>query len=147
MPVTNVDYYAAGFDKEGKRIVSKIVYFDPAKSKNAEKVAALLEDVKTTAEGVAVAEIISSADYAEYLAGKIRGKDGKPVTYVPPEPTEEEKKASAAAVIAAKYNPQLDELKDSLVTAVLTGDEALQSEIKQEYGELMLSYNAELEAL
>ncbi|WP_302357581.1 hypothetical protein [uncultured Megasphaera sp.] len=144
---TNVDYYAAGFDADGKRIVSKIVFFDPQKSKNADKVAALLEDVKATAEGVAVAEIISAEDYVEYLAGKVRGADGKPVEYIPPEPTDEEKAASAAASIAAKYNPQLSALKDNLVTAVLTGDEELQAEIKEEYAELMAEYNNELEAL
>lgn len=144
---TNVDYYAAGFDADGKRIVSKIVFFDPQKAKNADKVAALLDEVRATAEGVAVAEIISAEDYVEYLAGKIRGADGKPVEYVPPEPTEEEKAASAAASIAAKYNPQLSALKDNLVTAVLTGDEELQTEIKEEYADLMAEYNKELEAL
>jgi len=144
---TNVDYYAAGFDADGKRIVSKIVFFDPQKSKNADKVTALLNEVRATAEGVTVAEIISAEDYVEYLAGKIRGADGKPVEYIPPEPTAEEKAASTAASIAAKYNPQLSALKDNLVTAVLTGDEELQTEIKEEYAELMAEYNKELEAL
>ena len=82
MTGTNVDYYAAGFDADGKRIVSKIVDFDPTKDKNADKVTAALADVKATVDGVAVAEIISAEDFVAYLGGKVRGSDGKPTEYV-----------------------------------------------------------------
>ena len=37
---TNVDYYASGFDAEGKRVGSLICDFDPTKEKNADKLAA-----------------------------------------------------------------------------------------------------------
>lgn len=38
---TNVDYYIAGFDAEGKRVGSRICEFDPQKSHNAGKLDAL----------------------------------------------------------------------------------------------------------
>lgn len=149
MNSTNVNYYAAGFDKSGHRVVTKICDYDPTKSKHADKIAALLDDIKATSSDVAVAEIISADDFYLYTnENYVRDMaTGKPVPYVPPEPMAEEKTASAAAVVAATYEPQLAALKDSLVTAVLTGDTELQAEIKAEYAELVAAYNTELEAL
>ena len=149
MNSTNVSYYAAGFDKSGHRVVTKICNYDPEKSKHAGKIAALLDDIKAMSSDVVVAEIISAEDFYLYTnANYVRDMTtGKPVPYVPPEPTAEEKTASAAAVIAAAYEPQLAALKDSLVTAALMGDDALQAEIKTEYADLVTAYNTELEAL
>lgn len=149
MNSTNVNYYAAGFDKSGNRIVTKICDYDPANSKHTDKIAALLDDIKATSSDVVVAEVISADDFYKYTNENcVRDTvTGKPVLYVPPEPTPEEKTASAASVIAATYEPQLSALKDSLVTAVLMGDDELQTEIKAEYTELVAAYNKELEAL
>lgn len=149
MNSTNVDFYAAGFDKSGHRVATKICDYDPAKSKHADKIAALLDDIKATSSDVVVAEIISADDFYLYTnENYVRDMaTGKPVLYVPPEPTDEEKTASAASVIAAKYDPQIADLKDSMVTAVLMGDDDLQAEIKAEYTELVATYNTELEAL
>lgn len=149
MNITNVNYYAAGFDKSGHRVVTKICDYDPAKSKHADKIAALLDDIKATSSDVVVAEVISADDFYKYTNENcIRDTvTGKPVPYVAPEPTPEEKTASAATVIAATYEPQLAALKDSLVTAVLMDDAKLQAEIKTEYAELVAAYNDELEAL
>lgn len=149
MNSTNVDFYAAGFDKSGHRVATKICDYDPAKSKHADKIAALLDDIKATSSDVVVAEIINADDFYLYTnENYVRDMaTGKPVLYVPPEPTDEEKTASAASVIAAKYDPQIADLKDSMVTAVLTGDDELQAEIKAEYMELVAAYNTELEAL
>lgn len=149
MNSTNVNYYAAGFNKSGHRVVTKICDYDPAKSKHTDKIAALLDDIKATSSDVVVAEIISADDFYKYTNENcVRdAATGKPVPYVPPEPTDEEKTASAASVIAAKYDPQIADLKDSMVTAVLMGDDDLQAEIKAEYTELVATYNTELEAL
>lgn len=149
MNSTNVNYYAAGFDKSGHRVVTKICDYDPENSKHADKIAVLLDDIKATSPDVVVAEVISADDFYKYTNEEcIRDTaTGKPVPYVPPEPTAEEKTASAASVIAAKYDPQIADLKDSMVTAVLMGDDDLQAEIKAEYMELVATYNTELEAL
>ena len=100
---TNVDYYAAGFDSAGRRVCSLICDFNPNSSKNADKITALLNKVKATSDDIAVAEIITADYFNEYLNGKVRGSDGKPTEYIPPEPTAEEKAASKQASLDAEY--------------------------------------------
>ena len=65
----------------------------------------------------------------------------------PPEPTAAERKAQSANAITAKYAPQRQELKDSLVIAMLTEDVSLQAEIKAEYAALVEAEYAEMEGL
>lgn len=43
---TNVEYYIAGFDADGKRVGSSICEFDPKKSKNVNK----LDELKKRSE-------------------------------------------------------------------------------------------------
>ena len=117
---TNVEYYIAGFAANGKRVGSLICEFNPTKDKNAGKLDALKEEAKELFSDATVIEIISAEDFNKYVTGNyIRGTDGKPIEYIAPEPTSEEKKAAEAAKIAAKYEPQLAELKNNLITAVL----------------------------
>ena len=95
---TNVDYYASGFDAEGKRVGSLICDFDPTKEKNADKLAAFKGKAKELFDGAVIVDIITAEDYNLYLTGDyIRGAAGKPVPYAAPEPTAEEKKADAKA--------------------------------------------------
>lgn len=147
MTGTNVDYYAAGFDAAGHRIVSKIVFFRPAEIQKRRQSSGALGRCQGNRGRRCRGRDHQRRGLRGISCRQIRGENGKPVEYIPPEPTDEEKAASAAASIAAKYNPQLSALKDNLVTAVLTGDEELQAEIKEEYAELMAEYNNELEAL
>lgn len=93
MNSTNVSYYAAGFDKSGHRVVTKICDYDPAKSKHDDEIAALLDDIKATSSDVIVAEIISADDFYLYTnENYVRDSaTGKPIPYVPPEPTKLEK--------------------------------------------------------
>lgn len=65
----------------------------------------------------------------------------------PPEPTAAERKVQAADAITAKYAPQRQELKDSLVIAMLTEDVSLQAEIKTEYAAIVAAEYKEMEAL
>jgi len=46
MNKTNVQYYGAGFDANGRRIVSKICEFDPEKERNSDKVSALINELR-----------------------------------------------------------------------------------------------------
>lgn len=64
-----------------------------------------------------------------------------------PEPTAAERKVQAADAITAKYAPQRQELKDSLVIAMLTEDVSLQAEIKKEYAAIVAAEYKEMEAL
>lgn len=71
----------------------------------------------------------------------------KPEEPEPQEPTAAERKVQAADAITAKYAPQRQELKDSLVIAMLTEDVSLQAEIKAEYAALVEAEYAEMEGL
>ena len=129
---TNVDYYVSGFDTAGKRVGSIICNFDPNKDKNVEKLAALKEKAKTLFTDAAVVDVVSAADYNQYLTGEyVRGADGKPTAYIAPEPTAAEKKASAIATIKAKYQTTLDTLVEARVKAAMLGADT--SKIDSQY--------------
>ena len=129
---TNVDYYVSGFDTAGKRVGSIICDFDPNKDKNVEKLAALKEKAKTLFTDAAVVDVVSAADYNQYLTGEyVRGADGKPTAYIAPEPTAAEKKASAIATIKAKYQTTLDTLVEARVKAAMLGADT--SKIDSQY--------------
>ncbi|WP_455048796.1 hypothetical protein [Mitsuokella sp.] len=121
MTGTNVDYYCAAFDADGKRIYSAICDFDPAKEKNTDKVQALKDKAKETVSDAAIIEIITADDFNAYLGGKVRGSDGKPTDYIPPEPTETERKTATISAIKAKYNEQLDAMASARVKATMLG--------------------------
>lgn len=145
MNSSNVDFYIAGFDADGKRVGSIICDFNP--EKDPKKLKEALAEAKEKFPEAVVVEPIGADAFNQYLDGYIRGTDGKPVEYIAPEPIAEEKKAAEAAKIAAKHEPQLAELKNNLITAVLLDDKELQTEIKEEYTQMMTDYNKELEAL
>lgn len=137
---TNVDYYAAGFDSAGRRVCSLICDFNPNSSKNADKITALLNKVKATSDDVDVAEIITSDYFNEYLNGKVRGSDGKPTDYIPPEPTAEEKKAAERAALETEYNSNKQDMLTALQAALLAGNDAVASSIKQDYKDMTEAY-------
>nr|DAW26630.1 MAG TPA: hypothetical protein [Caudoviricetes sp.] len=142
MTTSNVDYYCAAFDADGKRIYSAICDFDPTKDKNADKVQALKDKAKETASDAAVIEIITADDFNAYLGGKVRGFDGKPTDYIPPEPTEAEKKAATISSIKAKYNAQLDAMVTARVKATMLGADT--SKIDANYKNTLAAMAAEI---
>ena len=140
---TNVDYYVAGFDADGKRVGSLICDFDPNKDKNAAKLAALKEKAKTLFTDAAVVDVVSASDYNQYLTGEyIRGADGTPTAYVAPEPTAAEKKASAIATIKAQYQPTLDNIVEARVKAAMLGVDT--SKIDSQYKTTLANMAAEI---
>lgn len=141
---SNVKYYVCAFDNAGKRIGCDISSFGPDDGKAVE----IVTNAKNKFTDAAVVEIVTADIYNQYLAGCVRDMTtGKPIEYVAPEPTAAEKKASQAAAVAAKYEPQITDLKDALATATLAGDTATVTELQTEYTALMAAYTAELEAI
>mgnify|MGYP000574494657 CR=1 FL=1 len=69
----------------------------------------------------------NNSDKKEYC----RQSDGTFAPYVAPEPTDEEKKASAIATIKAKYQPTLDNLVEARVKAAMLGADT--SKIDSQY--------------
>lgn len=139
---TNVDYYAAGFDSAGRRVCSLICDFNPNSSKNADKITELLNKVKEISEDVAVAEIITADYFNEYMNGKVRGSDGAPVDYIPPEPTATEKKTATISAIKAKYNERLDAMVVARVKAAMLGADT--SKIDSQYKNTLANMAAEI---
>lgn len=142
MANTNVDYYCAAFDANGKRIYSDICDFDPTKDKNADKVQVLKDKAKETVSDAAVIEIITADDFNAYLDGKVRGLDGKPTGYIPPEPTETEKKTATINAIKAKYNSKLDAMVTARVKATMLGADT--SKIDANYKNTLSAMAAEI---
>lgn len=142
MTGTNVDYYCAAFDADGKRIYSAICDFDPAKAKNTDKVQALKDKAKEAMPDATVIEIITANDFNAYLNGKVRGSDGKPTDYIPPEPTETEKKTATINAIKAKYNSQLNTMVTARVKATMLGADT--SKIDENYKNTLSAMVAEI---
>ena len=143
MSATNVDYYCAGFDKDGKRVGSIICDFNPTKDKNKDKLTALIEKGKSLFSDATVVEIIGAEDYDKYVSGEyIRGTDGKPAAYVAPEPTAAEKKASAIATIKAKYQTQIDSLVEARVKAAMLGSDT--AKIDAQYKSVLTAMSTEI---
>ena len=75
-----------------------------------------------------------------YAKFKRDNQTGKPVIYIPPEPTQEELQARALAALEVEYNAQKEGFKQDLDTATLAGNtEAIQS-IQQEFMEFNQAY-------
>lgn len=138
---TNVEYYIAGFDAEGKRVGSRICEFDPQKSYNVGKLDALKKGAKELFADATVIEIISADDFNKYISGDyIRGADGKPIKYVAPEPTEEEKRQMALSALDKEYAEKLSNLEIEMAKAKAIEDEDLYTELKEEREALMNEY-------
>lgn len=145
---TNVDYYVSGFDTAGKRVGSIICDFDPNKDKNVEKLAALKEKAKTLFTDAAVVDVVSAADYNQYLTGEyVRGADGKPTAYIAPEPTAEEKAAAEKASLAAEYASNKADMLTALQAAQLAGNTDAVASIQADYKEMIEAYKDAVEGV
>lgn len=83
-------------------------------------------------------------NYARY---KRDSETGKPVIYVPPEPTQEEKQLAEVNTIANDTKIQAEEIKEAMVIALLNDDVELQEELKQEYKSLMTNSSEQMQGV
>lgn len=141
---TNVDYYAAGFNAEGQRIVTMICNYNPLNKIYENKINQLLEKVKASNEDVVVAEIINSDDFNLYVnQNYVRDSEtGKPIPYVAPDPTPEETAAAKRAAIDAEYNKNKKEIEEYMRTAILRGDTEAQQSISADFIAMQEAYAA-----
>lgn len=141
MNSSNVDFYIAGFGADGKRVGSLICEFNPTKDKNAGELNALKKEAKELFTDATVIEIISVEDFNKYISGDyIRGTDGKPIAYAPPEPTEEEKRQMALSALDKEYADKLSNIELEMAKAKAIEDEDLYTELKEEREALMNEY-------
>lgn len=141
---TNVDYYAAGFDKDGKRVVTMICDYNPTKNIYKNKINELLEKVKATSKDVVVAEIISSDDFDLYVnQNYVRDSEtGKPIPYIAPDLTPEEIAAANRAAIDTEYNQNKKLMEEYMQTAILRGDTETQKSISEDFIAMQEAYAA-----
>lgn len=85
---------------------------------------------------------VDVVDYGQYLNGKVRGADGKPTEYIPPEPTESEKKTAKIGQIKAKYNAQIDTLVTVRVKASMMGADT--TKLDAQYKAILAAMAAEI---
>lgn len=83
-------------------------------------------------------------NYARY---KRDSETGKPVIYVPPEPTQEEKQLAEVNSIASDTKIQTEEIKEAMIIALLNDDIDLQEELKQEYKSLMTNSSEQMQGV
>lgn len=141
MNSSNVDFYIAGFGADGKRVGSLICEFNPTKDKNAGELNALKKEAKELFTDATVIEIISVEDFNKYISGDyIRGTDGKPIAYAPPEPTEEEKRQMALSALDKEYAEKLSNLEIEMAKAKAIEDEDLYTELKEKREALINEY-------
>lgn len=142
MNSSNVEYYIAGFDADGKRVGSSICEFDPKKSKNVNKLDELKKEAKDLFADATVIEIISAEDFNKYISGAyIRGTNGNPVKYVPREPTVEAQRQIELNTLDRKYADKLSNIELEMAKAKAIEDEELYTELKEEREALMNEYS------
>lgn len=83
-------------------------------------------------------------NYARY---KRDSETGKPVIYIPPEPTQEEKQLAEVNTIANDTKIRAEEIKEAMVIALLNDDIDLQEELKQEYKSLMTNSSEQMQGV
>lgn len=150
---TNVKYYCMGFLADGTPSVRTFADRKPIEKNDVEYINDLKEQVKNMVDDTELAaiEIITAAEYNLYVNGDGENNyvrdmsSGKPIIYVPPKPTKEEKQLVQVNSIAADTNAEAQALKDAMLTAILNGDTELQAELKQEYQELMNNSNTQMQ--
>ena len=139
MNSSNVDFYITGFGANGKRVGSIICDFNP--EKNPKKLKEALAEAKEKFPEAVVVEPIGADAFNQYLDGYIRGTDGKPIAYAPPEPTEEEKRQMALSALDKEYAEKLSNLEIEMAKAKAIEDEELYTELKEEREALMNEYS------
>lgn len=135
---SNVSFYVSAFNEFGQRISSKIC---KSKPENAEDE---IKEMRREFPQAKIVEVINADDFNLYLKGYVRGENDTPVPFKEPEPTETEKEKERTDKISEKYKKQIEELQESMTTAMLAGDDELISDLKEEYKSLMDSYKKEL---
>lgn len=145
---SNVKYYVMGFLSDGSPSIRTFANTKLVEKNDTKYITDLKNSIYKQAEAsepqvkLAIVEIINAEDYNLYLQNYVRDmKTGRPIPYVPPEPTAEEIQKSNLAELDANYSTQLNELKDQIiVAATVDQDEEYANELRQQRQELQDEY-------
>ena len=134
--------YIAGFDKDGKRVITLLCEFDVQDPSNAAKVQEQKDKAAEMAKDAAVIELIDQATFEQYMNNCVRDMEtGKPVPYIPPEPTAEEKQAAELSKLDSEYAAKLEDNSNQIiVAATVDQDEEYADQLRQERQEIQNEY-------
>ena len=137
----NTQYYVAGFNASGRRVVTILCEYNPTDPSSESLLQADKEKAAKLASDAAVIELIDQATFEQYMSNCVRDMStGKPIPYVAPEPTAAEKAAAEKAQIDSDYNASVADLQASLQIAQLNNDADAIASIQAEKVDLDTAY-------
>lgn len=144
----NTQHYVAGFNESGRRVVTILCEYDPTDPSSESLLQADKEKAAKLASDAKVIELIDQATFEQYMSNCVRDmQTGKPIPYVAPEPTAEEKAAAEKAKLASEYEANKSEMLNALQSATLAGNADAVASIQQDYKDMTAAYKEAVEGV
>ncbi|MFV0616485.1 hypothetical protein ACE418_01065 [Megasphaera sp. WILCCON 0056] len=144
----NTQHYVAGFNASGRRVVTILCEYDPTDPSSEALLKADKEKAAKLASDATVIELIDQATFEQYMSNCVRDMStGKPIPYVAPEPTAEEKAAAEKAKLASEYEANKNEMLTALQSATLAGNTDAVASIQQDYKDMTAAYKEAVEGV
>lgn len=144
----NTQHYVAGFNASGRRVVTILCEYDPTDPSSESLLQADKEKAAKLANDATVIELIDQASFERYMNNCVRDmQTGKPIPYVAPEPTAEEKAAAEKAKLASEYEANKTEMLTALQAATLAGNTDAVTSIQQDYKDMTAAYKEAVEGV
>ncbi len=137
----NTQHYVAGFNASGRRVVTILCEYDPTDPSSESLLQADKEKAAKLASDATVIELIDQETFAQYMSNCVRDmQTGKPIPYVAPEPTAEEKAAAEKAKLTSEYEANKQEMLAAMQSATLAGNTDAVASIQQDYKDMTAAY-------
>lgn len=144
----NTQHYVAGFNASGRRVVTILCEYDPTDPSSESLLQADKEKAAKLASDATVIELIDQATFEQYMSNCVRDmQTGKPIPYVAPEPTAEEKAAEEKAKLASEYEANKSKMLNALQSATLAGNTDAVASIQQDYKDMTVAYKEAVEGV
>lgn len=144
----NTQHYVAGFNASGRRVVTILCEYDPTDPSSESLLKADKEKAAKLASDATVIELIDQATFEQYMSNCVRDmQTGKPIPYVAPEPTAEEKAEAEKAKLASEYKANKSEMLNALQSASLAGNTDAVASIQQDYKDMTAAYKEAVEGV
>ena len=144
----NTQHYVAGFNASGRRVVTILCEYDPTDPSSASLLQADKEKVAKLASDATVIELIDQATFEQYMSNCVRDmQTGKPIPYVAPEPTAEEKAAAEKAKLTSEYEANKQEMLAAMQSAALAGNTDAVTSIQKDYKDMTAAYKEAVEGV
>lgn len=144
----NTQHYVAGFNASGRRVVTILCEYDPTDPSSESLLQADKEKAAKLASDATVIELIDQATFEQYMSNCVRDmQTGKPIPYVAPEPTAEEKAAAEKAKLTSEYEANKQEMLAAMQSAALAGNTDAVTSLQQDYKDMTAAYKEAVEGV